>query len=156
MDKWLRQVPIDAGNYIAGFVDGEGSFHVSIRKRNDHRLGWQATLTLNVSQNERTIVAFIKRWIGCGNLQTRKDGVSYYVISNYRAINERVIPFFKRFRFRSEKKKKNFSIFCQIAEMMNRKEHLSEQGFKKLMKLREKLNEDRGRRRKYTVQNVQY
>jgi len=35
--NWLRKVPQEKGWYLAGFVDGEGSFNVSLRKRNDYR-----------------------------------------------------------------------------------------------------------------------
>lgn len=30
--NWLDQVPVDVGHYIAGFVDGEGSFNIPIRR----------------------------------------------------------------------------------------------------------------------------
>ena len=30
--SWLDQIPCDLGNWVAGFVDGEGSFSVPIRR----------------------------------------------------------------------------------------------------------------------------
>ena len=39
------------GNYIAGFVDGEGSFHIAFQKRPDLKFGWQAVPEFHVSQN---------------------------------------------------------------------------------------------------------
>jgi hypothetical protein len=30
--SWLDQIPCDLGNWVAGFVDGEGSFNVPIRR----------------------------------------------------------------------------------------------------------------------------
>jgi hypothetical protein len=47
-----RFVPIELGNYLAGFADGEGSFNVSFRKRNDYRLPWKISLCFNISQSE--------------------------------------------------------------------------------------------------------
>ena len=32
---WLDRVPHDLGNWIAGFVDGEGSFNVPVRREHD-------------------------------------------------------------------------------------------------------------------------
>ena len=30
--NWLDRIPYDLGNWVAGFVDGEGSFNVPIRR----------------------------------------------------------------------------------------------------------------------------
>ena len=63
-------------------------------------------------------------------------------------------PIFTRYNFLSENKKRNFSIFKQVAELMFNKQHLSTNGFNKLLILREKLNLGKGRTRKYTLENV--
>src|SRR5947207_13700539 len=33
--NWLDAIPPDLGHYVAGFVDGEGSFNVPIRRERD-------------------------------------------------------------------------------------------------------------------------
>ena len=152
--KWLGQVPEKMGWYLAGFVDGEGSFSVSLRKKQDYRVQWQVVLTFNVSQRDVTNLVLLKRYLGCGRLQARRDGVHYFVVGNFRSIEERVIPFFKKFHFFSSSKKKNFSLFVQIAKLVSQEEHLNPEGLKKILILREKLNEGRGRRRKYNIQDV--
>jgi hypothetical protein len=151
--SWLKSIPLNIGSYISGFVDGEGSFIVSLRKREDHSLGWQVVLTLNVAQRDKTVLALIKHHIGCGKLHERKDGVWYYAVSNPNAIQEKIIPFFKKFPFLSSSKKRNFSIFSQVAEMVFKKEHLSNKGMLGVIKLREKLNKGRGRKRKYNIED---
>ncbi len=151
--SWLKSIPQNIGNYIAGFVDGEGSFNVSLRKREDHSLGWQVILTLNVAQRDKTVLALMKHHLGCGRLQERKDGVWYYVIQNSVIIEKRIIPFFKKYPFLSSNKKKNFSIFSQITNMIFKKEHLSNKGMLKIIELREKLNEGKGRTRKYNLKD---
>jgi len=150
-DNWLNKIPDNWGHYIAGFVDGEGSFNVSLRKKPDHTMGWQVVLTFNVAQKESYILSQIKKHLGCGRLQSRKDGVFYYVCANPIAIKERVIPFFRKFIFRSARKKLNFSIFCQIADLVYKKQHLNDEGLEQIIKLREKLNEGKGRKRKYEL-----
>ena len=142
------------GHYIAGFVDGEGSFNVSLKKRPDYAGTWKITASFNVSQKDRVILAFIKKIIGCGTLRERKDGVVYYEVTNSTALYENVIPFFKRFRFLSANKKRNFSIFEQIVSKVYRKEHLTRDGFAKIVQLREKLNEGIGRKRKYFAKDI--
>lgn len=153
--KWLNRIPLEWGNYLAGFTDGEGSFNVSLRKREDHSLGWQVVLTFNVSQKESYILSQMKRYLKCGRIQKRKDGLHMYVCSNPISIKERIIPFFKKFILRSQLKKKNFSVFCQIAEKVFRKEHLTSEGLEEIIKLREELNKGKGRKRKYTLKDYE-
>ena len=150
-DSWLKKVPLHIGHYLAGFADGEGSFNVSLRKLDDRTLGWQVVTTFNVSQRDKTVLALYKRHLGCGRLQKRKDGVHYYVVSNPTSIEERVIPFFKRFPLLSSAKKKNLSIFKEIVSITAKNGHLTPEGLLRVVELREKLNEGRGRKRKYTI-----
>ena len=150
-DRWLKAIPPRVGHYLTGFADGEGSFNVSLRKRDDHTLGWQVVTTFNVSQRDETVLALFKRHLGCGTLWQRSDGVWYYNVSNPIAITERVIPFFTRFNFFSASKKRNFCIFREIVALTATNRHLHPEGLRKVIELRERLNLGRGRKRKYTI-----
>lgn len=152
--KWLKQIPQEIGWYLSGFCDGEGSFNVSLRKKEDYRIEWQVVLTFNVSQRDITNLFLLKRYLGCGRLQKRKDGVNYFVVGNNRSVFERVIPFFEKFNFLSSNKKTNFSIFKRIAKLVEQNKHLNPDGLKEIIELREKLNEGRGRTRKYNKSDV--
>jgi hypothetical protein len=153
--SWLDSIPPRIGYYLAGFVDGEGSFIVSVRRRTDHAMGWQVDLTFNVSQKERHILAYFKRYLGCGRFQQRPDGIFYFVVSNQHAIHERVIPFFERFAFLSQRKQSNFAIFKKVASIVAKQEHLTQSGLEQIMHLRERLNEGKGRTRKYSLSDYQ-
>ena|GEM_PF-380535 len=155
MESWLQKVDQSWGYYLSGFTDGEGSFNVSLRKRDDHTLGWQVVLCFNVSQKESYILSQFKKILGCGALRQRKiDGLFMYSVTNPLALKEKVIPFFRRFGFLSQTKKRNFQIFCQITDLVFQKEHLTESGLKQVLSLREALNEGRGRKRKYCASDV--
>ena len=119
MNVHLKQVPLHIGYYIAGFTDGEGSFNVSFRPRGDYKDPWKVSLCFNVSQKDEVILAQLKRWLGCGTMRSRSDGIWYYEVNNLNAIRENVIPFFKRFGFLSAKKKRDFAKFCQLAEILS-------------------------------------
>jgi hypothetical protein len=101
----VRQIPTEIGYYFAGFVDGEGSFNLSFRKRPDYKLPWKVSLCLNVSQKDETILALLKRHLQCGTIRFKSDGVWFFEVNNLNAIRENVIPFFDHFRFLSAKKK---------------------------------------------------
>ena len=154
MDDWIRRIEPKIGYYIAGFTDGEGSFNVSLKKREDYSDKWKITASFNISQKDRVILAKIKQILGCGTLRERKDGVVYYEVTNLNSLQERIIPFFERFNFISANKKRNFSIFQKIVNKMAHSEHLDRNGFLEIVKLRETLNEGRGRKRKYQLSDV--
>ena len=148
-----KKIPSDLGNYLAGFADGEGSFNVSFRKRRDYKIPWKISLSFNVSQKDPVILSLFKKHLKCGSLRERKDdGVWYYEVTNFHAIQTNVIPFFKRFKFLSAKKKRDFSKFQQIAKIIETKEHLTIQGIKEILKIRKEMND--GGKRKYSDQEI--
>jgi hypothetical protein len=141
------QVTDAIGYYFAGFVDGEGSFHLTFRRRPDYKLPWKVSLCLNVSQKDRVILALLKRHLRCGTIRYKGDDVWMYEVNNLSAIRENVVPFFRRFAFLSAKKKRDFAIFCRMAEIMAQGGHLSREGIVRLLKLRRRMND--GGKRKY-------
>jgi hypothetical protein len=142
----------EIGFYIAGFVDGEGIFNVSIRQRIDYVSKLKISLCFNVSQKDKVILTLLKRHIGCGTLRQRKDGIWYYEVNSFHDIGTKVIPFFKRFTFLSAKKRKDFSKFCQIAEKVRKGEHLTDKGIRKIISLRNQMNS--GGNRKHSDEEI--
>lgn len=142
----------EIGYYLAGFADGEGSFNVSFKPRKDYKQPWKISLCFNISQRDKVILALFKRYLGCGTLRMRADGVWYYEVNNFNAIWEKVIPFFKRYRFLSARKKNDFSKFCQMAKMIKRGEHLKEEGIKKILEIRRDMNQ--GGKRRYSEKEI--
>ena len=69
-------------------------------------------------------------------------------------LEEIIVPFFTRYNFLSERKKKNFSIFKKAVKLISKKRHLTEAGLKELVKLREKINLGAGRTRKYSEKDI--
>ena len=73
-------------------------------------------------------------------------------MNNFNAIRENVIPFFKRYNFLSDKKKRDFAKFCEIAETIKREEHLKETGLRKILEIRREMNN--GGKRKYSEKEI--
>ena len=146
MDARIARVSPEIGYYLAGFTDGEGSFNISFRPRPDYVVPWKVTVSFNVSQKDRVILALFKRYLGCGTLRGRPDGVWYYEVTNLNAVVENVIPFFERFPFLSAKKKRDFAKFKQIVALMQRGAHLTKDGIREILEIRNEMN-DGGKRR---------
>ena len=142
----VKRIPPEIGWYLAGFADGEGSFNVSFRPRRDYGMPWKVSLCFNISQRDQVILALYKRHLGCGTMGQRNDGVWYYEVTNLNAVVENVIPFFERFRFLSAKKKRDFAKFKQIVALMKKGAHLTRDGVREILAIREEMN-DGGKRR---------
>ena len=148
----VKQIPEAIGYYFAGFVDGEGSFHVSFRRRKDYRQPWKVSLCMNVSQKDKTLLALIKRHLQCGTIRYKSGDVWMYEVNNLNAICENVIPFFERFGFLSAKKKRDFAIFKKMSQLMSKGAHLHKAGITELLQLRRKMND--GGKRKYSESEI--
>ena len=150
----IKRVPERIGYYLAGFADGEGSFNISFRKRKDYVMPWKVSLCFNVSQRDKVILALFKRHLNCGTLRGRNDGVWYYEVNNFNAIEENVIPFFNRFGFLSAKKKRDFSKFKQIAKLIKDGNHLNKAGIQSILDIRKEMNDGGVGKRKYSDKDI--
>jgi len=146
VDARIARVSPEIGYYLAGFTDGEGSFNISFRPRQDYLIPWKVSVSFNVSQKDRVILALFKRYLGCGTLRGRPDGVWYYEVTNLNAVVENVIPFFERFPFLSAKKKRDFAKFKQIVVLIQKGAHLTTNGIREILEIRNDMN-DGGKRR---------
>ena len=143
------------GYFLTGFVEGEGSFNVSLRKKVDYKVNWQVVMSFNVSQKDRSILDLLRKTLKCGIIKIRKrDGLHSYDVTKPKDIIQKVIPYFQKYEVFSDSKKRNFTIFCKIARLMNQGGHKHKKGLRKILELREKINEGKGRTRKYGINDV--
>ena len=138
-----QQERLDA-NWIVGFVDGEGCFHISINRLPKMRLGWQVLPKFRIVQHERDEILLhkIKEYFGFGDVKVnRKDCHGTRKEFRVRGIENlnRVVLFFKKYPLKTSKRK-DFEIFSDVLELMNRKEHLSLVGLDKIAKFVSKMN----------------
>ena len=112
-------------------------------------------MSFNVSQKDPSILRMLKDQLSCGIIKTRKyDNLYSYDVTNPKDIIHKIIPYFLKYPMLSESKKKNFTIFCRIASLMDKGEHRKLSGLKEIMLLRESLNEGKGRTRKYGIKDI--
>jgi hypothetical protein len=136
---WLKEVPVDLGHWIAGFVDGEGSFNVPIRRERDRRLPWRVGLSFNVSQRGREAAELLEATFRVGTIRSRKDGVVYYEVTKPSDLEERVVPFFGYFPLRGSKAA-DLRRFEEILEFVRSGRHLCPQGIREVVAMRNGMN----------------
>src|SRR5437763_13211260 len=126
--------------YIAGFVDGEGSFHVAVQRNPSTRLGWQLVPEFHVSQDARRpeVLDLVRERLGCGAIRENHRGTGdttlVYVVRRRDDLLTRVIPFFEREPLLSGKRAE-FATFAHIVNAMQAGEHLCAEGFARLKQL---------------------
>ncbi len=130
-----QQERLDA--YIAGYVDGEGSFHVAVQRNPWLHSTWQLVPEFHVSQNveRRQVLDLIARRLGCGRIRPNHRGSTdkslVYVVRNRKDLMTKVIPFFESQPLLSSKQE-DFRAFASIVRAMAKGEHLQKQGFERL------------------------
>ncbi len=143
---WLDAIPPDLGHYVAGFVDGEGSFNVPIRRERDRGLPWRVSLSFNVSQIGAEAPELLRSVFGVGTVRGRGDGVFYFEVTKPTDLDERVFPFFERFRLRGQKEG-DLAVFRRITELVRSGRHLTPEGIGEILALRGPMNRGGKRRR---------
>ncbi len=107
---------------------------------------WQLVPEFHVSQNpERaSILSLLQSRLGCGRIRPNarsggQDRSLVFVVRARKDLLDKVIPFFNLHPIVSEKRIE-FETFASIVEAMCRGEHLSREGFARLLKLAVQMN----------------
>jgi hypothetical protein len=136
--------------YIAGYVDGEGSFSVSVQRNPSCRLGFQLVPEFHLSQNgERAqVLELIRERFGCGTIRpnSKQDRALVFVVRNREHLLGRVIPFFEHCPLLSSKQA-DFLKFAHVVREMALGHHRTHAGFCELLELALSMNGS-GRHRK--------
>jgi hypothetical protein len=149
----LQHIGPELGHYLAGFADGEGSFNISVVKRqSDYQSGWKIVASFNISQRDSTIPLLFQQVLGCGTIRFRKDGVCYFEVRRLNDINETVRAFFAKFPLRSERQAQRLKLLLQATALLGERAHHNEAGMQEVLKIRELMTTNRPR--KYSITDV--
>jgi hypothetical protein len=90
--------------YIAGFVQADGSFSVTIRRTKYH-MHLQPVFTIVQNINNKELILNIQNILGgIGHWSLiKKDNTIRYQVSNLFDITEKIIPFFIKYQLRGTK-----------------------------------------------------
>ncbi|MFY9484219.1 MAG: LAGLIDADG family homing endonuclease [Patescibacteria group bacterium] len=132
--------------YVTGFIDGEGSFSVSIGKHQTlkRRISVSPEFEIELRADDRAILERVMVTIGCGKIyDCSYDRYGWYPHIKYKVTSTKdmehyLFPFLDRYELQA-KKAKSYRLFKKIVMMFRHKEHLSDQGFNKILKLRDEI-----------------
>ena len=132
--------------YVAGFVDGEGSFHIAIYKDIRMKTQWKIIPEFHISQrfSSRGVLDTIVEFFQCGYVKANhatnpRDQTYVYVVRNRDNLLQRIIPFFRKYELYTEKAH-DFETFARIVEMMANGAHRTNNGCRQIMNLAYTMN----------------
>ena len=146
--------------YVAGFVDGEASFSVAMTRQKYKSLnkGWRWILNpvFQVYQHENNldILLLLKDEVfktGRLHRKTSPYNVFTYSVENNKTLHEKIVPFFNKYQLAV--KAEDFKKFSQIVDMVDKKIHLQEEGFKRIVEIAFTMNAQ-GKNRKYSKEYI--
>jgi hypothetical protein len=132
--------------WIVGFVDGEGCFHIGINENADMKAGYQVLPEFTVVQHERDvqILHALKDYFGCGVVRSNHGDRMAYRVRGKEHLLERIIPFFERHELKS-KKRVDFQKFRRVVRMMSEDRHLTSEGIEEIRRIKSRMNRGQSR-----------
>ena len=127
-------------DWVVGFVDGEGRFHVSVVRHPEMKLGYQVLPEFTVVQHERDvqILYALKRFFGCGVVR-RNHGDRWAYRARKLSCLERICEFFTRHPLKT-KKQVDFVRFRRVVTMMKEGRHLTKEGLLQIVDIALQMN----------------
>ena len=127
--------------WITGFVDGEGCFHVGINAHPSMKSGFQVLPELTVVQHERDVQVLhaLKAHFGCGVVRRNHGDRMAWRVRSHEHLLERILPFFEKHPLKT-RKRIEFAKFRRIVRMMGAGEHLTREGVEEIRRIASQMN----------------
>ncbi len=127
--------------WVVGFVDGEGCFHVGINEHSDMKAGFQVLPEFTVVQHERDVQVLhaLKAHFGCGVVRKNHGDRMAYRVRSKEHLLQRIIPFFEKHPLKT-KKRVDFAKFRRVLRMMGAGDHLTRAGVEEIRRIASQMN----------------
>lgn len=142
------------GAYVSGYVDGEGSFSVSLYRRNRLQIGWEVRPSFSVCQKHKKaeVLGLMLQYFNCGSIRNCiTDDVDHYEVRRIDDLLQVIIPHFEHFPLLSARQA-NLQPFKNICLLVKAGQHLKHDGLKKITQLIAQM--DVSTRRKHSLEAI--
>lgn len=131
-------------NWVTGFSDAESSFIISIFKSNSHKSGWQVYPVFSIGLHIKDILLLnsIKDFFGVGTVIKRDLNLrptAVYSVKSIKDINNVIIPHFLNYPLLTQKRS-DFELFKLVLDLMASGDHLTPEGFNKILSIKSSIN----------------
>jgi hypothetical protein len=127
--------------WIVGFVDGEGCFHIGINQNQEMKLGVQVLpeFTVVQPQVDEQVLYALKAYFGCGVVRKNHGTRLSYRVRGHQNLLHRIIPFFEKHQLKT-RKRVDFAKFRKVVLLMEKEEHLKPDGLEKIRQIKTTMN----------------
>jgi LAGLIDADG endonuclease len=127
--------------FITGLTESEGCFSVFLHKDNRAKFKRSVGLRYKITmlENELELLKMVKSFFDCGVLSENKDGSVDFSIRDISSIRNKVLPHFLKYPLRGTKYL-DFLSFKEAFYIIDKKEHLIEEGLLKLDMISKSMN----------------
>lgn len=127
--------------WIVGFVDGEGCFHIGINKNQTMRLGIQVLPEFTVVQHEVDVQVLhaLKAYFGCGVVRKNHGTRLCYRVRGQDNLRQKILPFFEKHQLKT-RKRVDFAKFRKVVLLIEKGEHLTPEGLEKICQIKTTMN----------------
>ncbi|MEK9201603.1 MAG: LAGLIDADG family homing endonuclease [Patescibacteria group bacterium] len=102
---------------------------------------------LKMQERDKELLEKVRNTLDCGAVYYQKEQRANhtqcyrYTVSSHAEIFNKIIPFFQQYPLQSVSKRRSFSIFCQIASLLQKQKHLTEKGIEQIRLLKSQMNQ---------------
>lgn len=127
-------------DWVCGFVDGEGCFHIAIAKHPDMTLGYQVLPEFTVVQHERDkqVLFALKKFFKCGVVRRNHGDRWCFRIRKLSHLIS-ICDFFMKHPLKT-KKNVDFIKFRKAVDLVRQGKHLEPNGFKEIIEIALSMN----------------
>ncbi len=131
-------------DWVVGFVDGEGCFHVGINANREMSIGYQVLPEFTVVQHQRDEVLLyaIKEFFECGVVRRNHGDRLSFRVRSIADLQNVIVPFFVSNPLRSGKID-DFEKFKIVIGLMASGKHLSKDGLEEIRAVSRQMNRGR-------------
>jgi len=132
-------------NWIAGFVNGESNFNLTIQKNKAFKIGHRVQIRFRIYQDERdlNLLELLIKYFGAGRIEKHKSTkVANLTITNLSTITKIIIPFFEKYTLLGVKNL-DYLDWSQVAKLMNEGKHLTIEGLDLIRTIKASMNRGR-------------
>ena len=135
-----------SAEWITGFVDGEGCFHVGINAHPEMSAGFQVLPEFTIVQHERDVQLLhaIKSYFGCGVVRKNHGDRMAFRVRSKEHLLERIVPFFTQHPLKT-KKHLDFLKFRRVLLKMEAGDHLTAEGVEEIRRIAAQMNRGQSR-----------
>ena len=124
--------------FITGYTDREGSFSIRLRTKSNSQFGFHLSIVYSICAEINPLnfklLEQVKEYFGGVVSISRSGNMYYYEVSSIKSLVS-VRKHFEEFPLQTTKYV-HFKLWCQVMDIIEKKEHLTKLGFNKVLSIK--------------------